>query len=149
MKIKDILAVKGSKVWTVEENETIHNALRVLADEKIGALLVSDERRGHIVGIISERDIVRGCHRDARPLKKVLVREWMTSEVIIASPEDEIDEIMSIMTEKRIRHIPVMSERQLQGIISIGDVVKSLLQDSAHQIRYLKEYVYGSAAGNA
>ena len=97
------------------------------------------------VGIISERDIVRGCHQSLKKLETLPVSELMTRKVIIASLEDDINDIMAIMTEKRIRHIPVMTEGELQGIISIGDVVKSLLQDSEHRIRYLKEYMYGSS----
>ena len=144
MKIKDILKVKGSKVWMVKQNQTIHDAVHALVGQNIGALLVTDEKTGKIIGILSERDIVRACYGKIKNLDGALVKDLMTKKMVTASPEDEIGEIMSVMTEKRVRHIPVLAEGVLQGIVSIGDVVKALLQDSEHQIRSLKEYMYGS-----
>ena len=143
MKIKDILGHKGPQVWAVKANQKIHEALQIMVNQKIGALLVFDNKGG-IAGIMSERDIVRGCHLNSKGLDNTLVSELMTRKVIIASPEDNINEIMQIMTEKRVRHIPVISGGKLEGIVSIGDVVKALLEDSAHQIRFLKEYMHGS-----
>ena len=143
MKIKDILKIKGSKVWTVKSSQTVREALHFLMNQNIGALLVT-EASGTIVGIISERDIIRGCYERGAKIESARVSEFMTRDVIIASPEDEINDIMGVMTEKRIRHIPVMTEGKLDGLVSIGDVVKSLLKDSEHQIKYLKEFMYGS-----
>ena len=142
MKLKDILKNKGSKVWTVKANQTISDALKILVNQKIGALLVLDEKSG-IIGIISERDIVRGCYENNKGLEAMLVNQLMTKEVIIGSPEDETNYIMGVMTQKRVRHIPVVSEGKLQGIVSIGDVVKSVIEDSQYEIHYLKEYIYG------
>lgn len=142
MKLKDILKVKGSKVWTVKANQTIKDVLRTLVTQKIGALVVLDEKGG-IIGIISERDIVRGCHSSAKELDAMSVSQLMTKEVVIGSPEDETNYIMGVMTQKRVRHIPVVSEGKLQGIVSIGDVVKSVIEDSQYEIHYLKEYISG------
>ena len=144
MKIKDILKIKGSKVWTVKSSQTVREALHFLMNQNIGALLVTDGKSETIVGIISERDIIRGCYERGAKIESARVSEFMTRDVIIASPEDEINDIMGVMTEKRIRHIPVMTEGKLEGLVSIGDVVKSLLKDSEHQIKYLKEFMYGT-----
>lgn len=143
MKIKDILKVKGTRVWTVRENQSIREALEILVKQNIGALLVCDEMQQQILGIISERDIVRGCYSARKNLDVALVREWMTRRIVTCSPEDEIAEIMSVMTTRRIRHIPVVVGSEIQGVVSIGDIVKSLLQDSEDQIQFLKEYIYG------
>ena len=142
MKLKDILKNKGSKVWTIKENQTIREALQVLVSQKIGALLVLDEKEG-IVGIISERDIVRGCYETGKMLETLPVSQLMTKQLVIGSLEDETSYIMGVMTQKRIRHIPVVCEGKLQGIVSIGDVVKSEIEDSKYEIHYLKEYIYG------
>lgn len=143
MQLKDILREKGSEVWTVQAKQTVHEALRILVDRKIGALPVLSEDR-HIVGIISERDIIRGCSRDMKHVDALPVSKLMTKNVFVATPEDDIRVIMATMTEKRVRHIPVLENGELRGIVSIGDVVKVLLQDSEHQIKLLKEYMYGS-----
>ena len=143
MKLKDILKNKGSKVWMVKTDQTIHDALQILVNQKIGALLVFDGKNG-IVGIISERDIIRGIFKDSKGIETTPVSKLMTRKVIIGSPEDEVSYIMGVMTQNRVRHIPVVQDGELQGIISIGDVVKSQLEDSEYQIRYLKEYMYGS-----
>ena len=145
MKIKDILKVKGAKVWTVKSNQTIHDAVHALVGQNIGALLVSDEKTGKIAGIISERDIVRACYSRIKNLDSALVKDLMTKKMTTASPDDDINDVMAAMTDKRVRHIPVMEEGVLVGLVSIGDVVKALLQDSEHQIRALKEYMYGSS----
>lgn len=144
MKIKDILKVKGSKVCTVRMNQTLLDAVHLLVNHKIGALLVLNGKN-QVVGIISERDIMRACSTKDKELDNIPINVWMTKKVIIGSPEDEIKDIMAIMTEKRVRHIPVVVKDELQGIVSIGDIVKSLLQDSEHQIQYLKEFMYGPA----
>ena len=144
MKLKDVLREKDSKVWTVSARQTVHDALRILVERKIGALLVLNDA-GKIAGIISERDIIRGCFQNAAAIETMPVSKLMTQNVFVASPEDDIRVIMATMTEKRVRHIPVLENGELKGIVSIGDVVKSLLQDSEHQIKFLKEYIYGSS----
>lgn len=143
MKIKDILRTKGPQVWTIPSRSSLRNAIALLAEKKIGALLVTDSDEQKIVGILSERDIVRGSHEIRKPLEQVQVAELMTRKVITATPEDEISRIMEIMTDRRIRHIPVIEEGELCGLVSIGDIVKALLGDSEEQIRSLKQYIYG------
>ena len=143
MKLKDILKNKGSKVWTVKDSDTISDALEILVKHNIGAAVVCDDYE-NIVGILSERDIIRACLYNSKELGITLVRKLMTKNVITASPEDETNQIMRIMTDNRVRHIPVFAAKKLIGIVSIGDVVKSLLEDSEDQIQQLKEYLYGS-----
>ena len=143
MKIKDILKVKGTKVWMVGASQSIQDALELLMNHRIGSLLVVDERSHNVVGILSERDIVQHLAKNHGKLEEIPVRDWMTRKLITVTPEDAIEEVMSIMTEKRIRHIPVMVEGELAGMVSIGDVVKALLEHSEHEIRHLKEYMYG------
>ena len=128
----------------MKQNQTIHDAVHALVGQNIGALLVADEKTGKIVGIVSERDIVRACYGKIKNLDATLVKDLMTKKMVTVSPEDEIGEIMAIMTNKRVRHIPVMADGELCGIVSIGDIVKALIEDSEHQIRSLKEYMYGS-----
>ena len=147
MKISDILKHKGSNVWTLQAPQTVDEALQLFVTHHIGALVVLDENNKQIVGVISERDIVRGCYYKHSKLDNTLVRDLMTEKVITCSPDDPIDGIMAMMTNHRVRHIPVLVEGRLQGIVSIGDVVKALLEDSAHQIQNLKEYMYGSNPG--
>ena len=143
MKLTEILKAKGSKVWTIKEKQTILEALKVLVEHKIGALLVYNAKN-EFVGIISERDIMRGLYQKAKTWDSTLVEEWMTKNVIVAKPEDDTSYIMGVMTQNRVRHIPVVTnEGKLEGMVSIGDVVKSQLQDSQYEIHYLKEYIYG------
>lgn len=142
MKLKDILNKKGSQVWTVKSNQTIQEALEILVTKKIGALVVVDEG-GRIEGIISERDIVRGLYVQPGQISTVPVRQLMTKKLIVGSPEDETKYLMGIMTQSRVRHIPVVDNGKLQGLVSIGDVVKSVIDDSTYEIHYLKEYIYG------
>ena len=142
MKVKDILKSKGSKVWSIQTKDTIQETVRVLVSEKIGGLLVYDEAQ-QIVGIITERDIMRAVHEYGKNISAASVAKVMTEKVIIGTPDDDLDYIMNIMTQNRVRHIPVMENGELQGIISIGDVVKAQLHDSQVQIKYLKDYMNG------
>ena len=142
MTLKDILKSKGSKVWWVRTTQTIQEAVQILVRQKIGALLVLGPQN-NIVGIISERDIIQGCAGDMQHFGARAVSDLMTKDLIIAAPEDDVNDVMQLMTENRVRHIPVVENDQLQGIVSIGDVVKSLIHESEHQIRYLKEFIYG------
>lgn len=142
MKLKDILKVKGSKVWTIYENQSIREALDILFSQRIGAL-VTLSGEDQVIGIISERDIVRGSFEHGQKFETLKVKDLMTREVIIGSPEDETSYIMGVMTQSRVRHIPVIADGKLAGIVSIGDVVKSEIEDSKYEIHYLKEYIYG------
>ena len=123
MNIASLLAKKGPKVITVQPEHTIRQALGLLADHNIGALVVVD-RESRPVGILSERDIVRSAARDEAVFTKT-VSALMTKDVIVGVPQDDLESVGRTMTDRRIRHLPVVDQRRLIGIISIGDVVKA------------------------
>ncbi|HYD29286.1 MAG TPA: CBS domain-containing protein [Azospirillaceae bacterium] len=132
MQITDILRHKGRHVTAILPNETVETATRLLAEKRIGAVLVRD-RRGKVVGILSERDIVRRIADKGAAALALKVQELMTSDVKTCKPTDTVKEVMSVMTLRRIRHLPVMDGEELAGLVSIGDVVKSRLDEQAHE----------------
>ncbi|WP_028584894.1 CBS domain-containing protein [Desulfogranum mediterraneum] len=144
MKVKDILKVKGSKVHTISQDATLMAASDKFFAEKIGSLLVVDEK-DQIQGIIAPNDILKaiqeGCTDENCALQKV--SRVMTKDILAASEEDSVDYIQAIMTENRIRHIPIMDKDHLKGLISIGDVVKALIKESEVENHYLKDYISG------
>ena len=141
MKIRDLLRTKGPAVITIAPEIPIQEAMRVLVNHRIGALVVFD---GKLRGIITERDLLRWGAEDIQRLANSRVRDLMTVEVITASPEAEIEEVMDIMIESRIRHLPLMENGVLCGIISIGDVVNALRQSVEVENRYLHAYIEGT-----
>ncbi len=153
MRIRDILREKGDNVATIGAGRTVHEAVRELNSHRIGALVVTGDD-GSVQGIVSERDVLRmaaetwddGGDRAAR-LRDRPVVGIMTREVICAVPDDDLDYAMGIMTQNRIRHLPIMEEGRLVGIISIGDVVRAHLSEAAYENRMLKDYVQGGGAG--
>jgi CBS domain-containing protein len=142
MKVKEILQEKGAEVATIGADKTVFEAIKSLVEKNIGSLLVLDEKSA-IVGIITERDILRECDRRYESLRQTKVKDAMIKNVIVASPEDDIDYIESIMTENRVRHLPVISGQKLVGLISIGDVVKVQRGECRVENRYLKDYISG------
>lgn len=140
MKIRDILCGKGAEVVTIHPEATIHQAMQVLVHHRIGSLVVIGER-GKIAGIITERDMLRECAAHSESVKETTVREVMTTNLIIGVPDDEVSYVMGIMTHNRIRHLPIIAGERLEGIISIGDVVKAQLEETEFENRYLKDYI--------
>lgn len=140
MKVKDILAKKGSQVVTVREESTVLEAMSVFSANRVGSLLVVDKNDA-ILGIIAARDVLMAVLNDLQGIAKLPVSKIMTKELIVATEDDNIDYIQAIMTENRIRHIPVLDGRELKGIVSIGDVVKLLLKAKDVENRYLKDYI--------
>ena len=143
MNIASLLASKGPQVVTIGPEQSIRQALARLAEHNIGALVVTDETH-RPVGIISERDIVRGLARDERLLDQP-VRAVMTREVVIGSPQDDLRTVSHTMTERRIRHLPVVDGGQLVGIVSIGDVVKAQRDEYLGELDTLQVQLLGSA----
>jgi CBS domain-containing protein len=139
MKISNILATKGIVVYTIRPSQTAHNAVALLARHNIGALVVVDDE-GRPVGIISERDIVRALVRGDDVLTKT-VDQVMTKTVISALPQDDIQSVMQTMTDKRFRHLPVVEQGKLSGIVSIGDVIKALLAEYRGEIDTLQTQI--------
>lgn len=142
MKVQSILSQKGNVVFQIGPNETVQQAVDLLVKHNIGSLIVASGK--DVVGIITERDILRQCAVNSSALNLALVKDIMTKDIIFCSPEDEVDEAMSAMTKKRIRHLPIIDEDGIAGMISIGDLVKSQLQVSQHEIKYLRDYITGA-----
>ncbi len=146
MKIRDILKDKGTEVATIKTEETIRDAVRILVEKNIGSLLVLDEK-GSITGIITERDILKQCDRSVESFKEKKVKEAMTKELIVASPDDDLDYAENIMTGNRIRHLPIIANKKLEGIISIGDLINVLRGECKVENRYLKDFISGKYPG--
>lgn len=140
-KVKDILEVKGRDVWSIGPDVSVYDAMKLMADKGIGALLVMEGIK--VVGVISERDYARKVILQGRSSRTTLVKEIMTAHVLYARPEQNIDECMAVMTERRVRHLPVMEGDQLVGVISIGDLVKSIITEQKFIIEQLERYIRG------
>lgn len=141
MKIRDLLRTKGPKVVTITPDTSIQDAMRVLVEHGIGALVVTD---GSLHGIISERDLLRWGAEDIERLITARVRDLMTTELITAGPDAAIQDVMDVMVEQRIRHLPILENGELTGIISIGDVVNAMRQKVESENRYLHAYIEGT-----
>ncbi len=141
MNVKQILNRKGCEVVTIRPDQPAQDVVRVMNRRKIGAIVVVTER-GEVAGIISERDMIRALESWGAESLRMPLSRLCSAPVVGCSPETSIQDIMTLMTERRVRHVPVIQNGRLQGIISIGDVVKELLQESEHQINSLKDYLY-------
>ncbi len=152
MKIRHILDRKGGSVVTVGPDVTVHEAIRRLNENRIGALVVTTEG-GAIAGIITERDILRECGERCVRFREVppphdagcpaLVADIMTKEVVTGGLDDEVISVMAVMTRRRIRHLPVLDAGTLAGIISIGDVVNAVVEEAEFENQQLKGYIHG------
>ena len=143
MRIDELLDKKGLSVETIKKEESLKTAIKVMNEKHIGALITVDDN-GDVAGILSERDLLMICSECA-PDKNRIVKDHMTpkSKLITLKMEDNLQTAMKIFTEKKIRHLPVLDNEKLTGIISIGDVVKELLEVVEEENKYLKEYVMG------
>ncbi len=140
--VRSVLAVKGTAVWSIGPDATVYEAIKIMDERGVGALVVVSE--GDLAGIVSERDYARKVILKGRSSKDTLVREIMTSEVYTAAPEDLIDDCLRVMTEKHIRHLPVLEGRSLAGIVSIGDLVSAIISAQADAIQHLHNYIAGA-----
>ena len=146
--IKELLEYKGQgTIHTVEPDDTVFVAVTRMVEMNIGALLVTEGK--DIKGIMTERDYLRFITAKGRTARDTPVREVMTGKVIYVTPDTELNEVMTIMTAERIRHVPVLREGELLGIVSIGDVVKRISQDQEVHIRTLEEYINDPYPGPA
>ena len=146
MKLADtvglVLSRKGSRtVWSVEPDQSVYEAIEKMAEKGIGALLVMAE--GKLAGILSERDYARKVILKGRHSQNTLVREIMSSPVVFATPEQTIDECMALMTQHRIRHLPVVDDEKVVGLVSIGDLVKAIVSGQEQTIQQLESYITG------
>ena len=144
MLIRQILAAKGSDVVTTHAEATVADVVKLLGEKGIGAVVVTDHDGG-LSGIISERDITRGLAEHGAELLDMKVGNIMTRDVVTCTPDDGIEKLMSEMTERRFRHLPVVADQRMIGIISIGDVVKHRLHELEEETHQLHDYIAGSA----
>ena len=140
--VSQLLAAKGHDLWSVTSDTTVFDALQLMADRKVGALLVLEE--DSLAGILSERDYARKVTLKGKSSKDILVKDIMTSKIVYVKPEHSIEDSMSLMTEERVRYLPVMDGEKLIGIISIGDVVKAVISDRENVIEQLEQYITGT-----
>lgn len=139
MYVKEILRDKGHDVFTIDTNVTLSEVVDELVDHKCGSLVVTDA--GKMVGIVTERDILQACAERHTPLAETPLSEAMKTKLITAKPTDKVSDLMGVMTERRIRHLPVLEEGDLVGIVSIGDVVKAQHAELRAENQFLKEYI--------
>lgn len=138
--VAKVLEGKGSEVFTIDAGTTVFEAIKRMVETNVGALLVTDG--GRVAGIVTERDYLRRVTLEGRTEEETLVREIMTSPLVYVTPETSVEECMAVMTERRIRHLPVLSDgRELVGIVSIGDLVKFKSAEQDFQLRFLTEYI--------
>ena len=139
MLVAQILKDKGDQVFTCEPTDTVSQAARALHERRVGAMVVCKGEQ--VVGILSERDIVRSLARDGAAALERPVADYMTADVQFARPAEPIDSLMERMTDRRIRHLPVLHESRLTGIVSIGDVVKCKIAETVQEAEELKHYI--------
>ena len=139
--VHDVLRGKGSEIISVSPSDTVFEVLQILAERNIGAVLVLEGSR--LVGILSERDYARQVILKGKASKDTPVREIMTTSVVCVHPEYTIEDCMALMTDKRVRHLPVLEEERLVGVISIGDVVKAIITEQEFTIEQLQNYITG------
>ena len=139
--VHQLLKSKNAQLLQIGPNESVLRALEVMATHQIGALVVIEN--GALVGVISERDYARKVVLMNRISRDTPVADIMSSPAITVTPEDSVRHCMELMTNKRIRHLPVVKDRQVLGILSIGDLVKAVIEDQSHQIEELQKYIAG------
>jgi CBS domain-containing protein len=139
--INEILDHKGSAVWTITPEATVFEAIQMMSDKNVGALLVTEH--GKLIGIISERDYTRKVALKGRSSKELKVREIIPDRVLSVTPKQTIEECMRLMTERRVRHLPVLDGDKIIGVVSIGDLVNWIISAQSTTIRQLETYISG------
>ncbi|MCG6895881.1 MAG: CBS domain-containing protein [Thiocapsa sp.] len=137
--VQQLLEDKGTEVWSISPDASVYDALVLMANHQIGALLVIDETGA--VGLISERDYARDVVLRGKTSKETPVGDVMTKRVVCTSPDQTLEEAMALMTEKRVRHLPVVADGQILGLISIGDLIKSIISEHKFIIEQLEHYI--------
>jgi CBS domain-containing protein len=140
--VREILERKGSEVWTLSTDTLVYKALRLMQEKGIGAVVVRDEG-GNVAGIVSERDYARKVILEGRSSKETFTGDIMTRQLYVVGLSTTVDECISVMTTKHVRHLPVLDKGRLIGLVSIGDVVKAIVREQRIEIHYLNEYIMG------
>ena len=140
-KVRQILKAKGEQVWTISKDSTILEGLKLMAEKQIGSLPVLEGEQ--VVGIFTERDYARRVGPDRRKPEETRIEEVMTRELITVDPDQTVNDCMILMTENHIRHLPVMDQGRLVGIISVGDVVKDIIEELEFHVEQLRSYIIG------
>ena len=141
MKVKELLSIKGLECFSIQSSDTLQAAAKQMAECNIGALLVMD--RGSLVGIVTERDIVKNAAGAGLPMKEVLIKDVMSANLLVVKPGDDLDYVMAIMIQNNIRHLPVIEENGLLGLLSMRDVVRVLVKNLKAENHYLKDFIGG------
>lgn len=139
--IEAILSQKDEQIWNVSPDATVYEAIALMAEKNVGALLVMQD--GKLVGIVSERDYSRKVMLKGKTSRNSFVHEIMTTELTTAHPRETVEECLHFMTDKHIRHLPVVAEGELRGVISIGDLVKQVISAQSATLEQLKDYIAG------
>ena len=140
MKVKDILAVKGSRVVTIAEYTSVFDAMTVFSANRIGSLIVVDKEE-NILGIICARDVLMATLNHLEDIKTMKIDKIMTTSLIVARENDDLDYVRAVMTKNRVRHLPIMDNKKMIGLISMGDVVSAQVNEKDVELRYYKEYI--------
>jgi CBS domain-containing protein len=139
--VKHLLEGKGKQVWSIAPDKPVLDAIRIMADRTIGALLVM--QGAQLVGIVSERDYARKVILMGRSSSATPVREIMSAPVTTVAPGDTVNRCMQLMTDKRMRHLPVVEQDRVVGVLSIGDLVKAVIEDQAQELEHMQRYISG------
>ena len=142
--VRGILQAKGYEIWSIAPEASVFEALQLMADKNVGAVLVIDA--GHLVGVLSERDYARKVILKGKASRDTRVRDIMSQEVVFVRPDQTLEECSALMTENRVRHVPVYDGDRLMGIVSIGDVLKGIIADQALTIEQLGDYIVGGTS---
>ena len=137
--IHEVLRHKGSEVWSIQSDASILQAIEKMAKKQVGALLVMEDDR--LAGIITERDYARKVALEGRSSRDSQVRDIMSTKVLCARPDQTVQECMALMSDKRARHLPVLDHKKVIGLVSIGDLVKSIISEQQHEIESLQYYI--------
>ena len=140
--VKQLLESKDNNVWSIAPETTIFEGLQVMVDKNIGALLVTKDEK--LVGIFSERDYARKVILKGKASKDTTIAELMTREVVYTTPDDSLDDCMALMTAKHIRHLPILKNNKLIGLLTLGDVVKQIMSSQEFKIQELEKYISSS-----
>ena len=141
-KVGKILEKKGREIWSIFPDAIVYRSLELMSEKGVGALMVINDK-GKVEGILTERDYARKVFLKGKSSKETYVKEIMTSELFAVNPTSTVEECMALMTEKRIRHLPVMDGDKLVGMISIGDVLKAIIEAQGIMIEHLSNYIMG------